>query len=164
MWHIALSQILTLDAMLAGWLAVAFAALVFAQRAEANARQRRNAMWLAWAALAAATLTKGLIGAVIPGAAVVLYTIVTRDIALWRRMHVGSGLLLYFALAAPWFVVVSRTNPEFAEFFFVHEHVERFLTTEHRRTGTIAYFVPLFCAGALPWLTILVFETRRAWR
>ena len=32
---------------------------------------------------------------------------------------------------------------EFAHFFFVHEHVERFLTTEHQREGAWWYFVPL---------------------
>ena len=44
-------------------------------------------MWLASAALAGATLSKGLIGIVLPGGALVVYTALTRDFAVWRRLH-----------------------------------------------------------------------------
>src|SRR5581483_872056 len=149
LWQVALSQILTLDAMLSALLAIGFAGFVVAQRAESTAVQRRHAMWITWAAMAGATLTKGLIGLVLPGAALVLYMLIARDFALWRRLHLGSGLLIYLLLTAPWFIAVSLANPEFAQFFFVHEHFQRFLTTTHRRTGSIAYFVPLLGVGAL---------------
>src|SRR5512132_1611893 len=62
LWQVALSQILTLDALLSALLAVGFAGFVVAQRAEATPKVRRNAMWTTYAALAGATLTKGLIG------------------------------------------------------------------------------------------------------
>jgi 4-amino-4-deoxy-L-arabinose transferase-like glycosyltransferase len=114
--------------------------------------------------MAAATLTKGLIGIVIPGATLVLYTAATRDLALWRRLHPGWGVLLYLALAAPWFIAVSSANPGFARFFFIHEHFERFLASEHQRIGAWWYFVPLVIAGVLPWLTILGWGVVRAWR
>ncbi|HZQ60208.1 MAG TPA: phospholipid carrier-dependent glycosyltransferase, partial [Casimicrobiaceae bacterium] len=164
LWQVALSQILTLDAMLSALLAIGFAGFVVAQRAESTAVQRRHAMWITWAAMAGATLTKGLIGLVLPGAALVLYMLIARDFALWRRLHLGSGLLIYLLLTAPWFIAVSLANPEFAQFFFVHEHFQRFLTTTHRRTGSIAYFVPLLGVGALPWITLLLFNVHRAWR
>ena len=61
-------------------------------------RERRRWMWVAWAAMAAATLSKGLIGIVIPGASLVLYTLLTRDLAIWRRLHLVSGAALFLAL------------------------------------------------------------------
>ena len=61
---------------------------------------------------------------------------------------------VYVALAAPWFVLVSRANPEFARFFFIHEHVERFLTETHNRTGEWWYFVPWLLLGLMPWLLV----------
>ena len=121
-------------------------------------------MWLAWAAMAAATLSKGLIGIVIPGASLVLYTLVTRDFALWRRLHLVSGAPVYLALAAPWFIAVSRANAEFFQFFFIHEHFQRYLTTEHRRDQAWWYFVPLFLLGAMPWLPLLGWGARQMWR
>ena len=71
----------------------------------------------------------------IPGATLVLYTLLTRDTGPWRRLHALPGLAVYLALTAPWFVLVARANPEFAQFFFIHEHFERFLTESHHRTG-----------------------------
>ncbi len=164
LWQIALAQIVTLDSLLGFMLAAGFAAFVVAQRDETPPGARHALMLATWIAFAGATLTKGPIGVVIPGGALVLYTALTRDFAVWRRLHLGTGLLAYFALAAPWFVAVSQANPEFARFFFIHEHVDRFLTTEARRTGSIAYFVPLFVAGMMPWLLVLALNIRRAWR
>jgi 4-amino-4-deoxy-L-arabinose transferase-like glycosyltransferase len=164
LWHAGIAQIVTLDSGLSFFLGVGFSALVIAQRAETGANARRIWMWVASAALAGATLSKGLIGIVLPGGALVVYTALTRDFAVWRRLHVASGLAVYLALTAPWFVAVARANDEFARFFFIHEHFERFLTTGHDRPGSWYYFVPWFAAGMLPWLTVLAWGVRRAWR
>ena len=164
LYHAAIAQIVTLDAGLGFFLALAFAALVIAQRAEAGAAERRGWMWTAWAAMAGAVLSKGLIGIVIPGGALVVYTAITRDVAVWRRLHIVSGAAIFLALAAPWFVLVSRANAEFARFFFIHEHFERFLTQEHQRVGPWYYFVPLAVVGILPWLLPLAAGLPRAWR
>jgi 4-amino-4-deoxy-L-arabinose transferase-like glycosyltransferase len=163
-WHAGLAQVLSLDSGLSFFLALGFAGFVTAQRAEASPGERRAWMWVAWAAMAGATLSKGLVGVALPGGALVLYTAVTRDYALWRRLHLASGLALYLALAAPWFCAVARANDEFVQFFFVHEHFQRFLTTEHQRSGPWHYFIPMAVAGLLPWVVVLAYGTRRAWR
>ncbi len=164
LWHAGMAQILSLDAGLACFLAIAFGALAVAQQPARTPRARRAWMWLAWAALAGATLSKGPIGLVLPAGAVVVYSLLGRDYALWRRLHLVSGLAIYVVLTAPWFIAVARANSEFLSFFFVHEHLDRFLTSEHRRTGAWYYFVPLALAGSLPWLAALAYGARRAWR
>ena len=163
-WHFALAQLLTLDSVLSAWLAGALCAFLLAQRDLLPSAARRNWMLVAYAAAAGATLTKGPIALVIPGATLVLYTLVTRDTGPWKRLHPIPGLVLYLLLTAPWFLRVARDNPEFAQFFFIHEHVERFLTTEHRREGSWYYFVPLLVAGILPWLFVWVWTLTRSWR
>ncbi len=160
----AIAQIVTLDSGLGFFLALAFAGLVIAQRADATPVARRAWMWTTWAAMALAVLSKGLIGIVLPGGALVAYTAITRDFAVWRRLHVVSGLAIFLCIAAPWFLLVSRANPEFAHFFFIHEHFERFLTQEHQRVGPWYYFIPLVAVGILPWLAPLVLGLPRAWR
>ena len=120
-------------------------------------------MLIAWAALALAVLSKGLIGVVLPGGALVLYTLATRDFGVWRRLHLVEGLIVFLAVAAPWFVVVSLKNPEFFDFFFIHEHFKRFLTTEARRPGPWWYFLPILVVGILPWLTVFAWTLPRAW-
>ena len=157
------AHIRTLDAGLTLWMAAGLGALVLAQRDGATTGEQRAWMWLAWAALALATLSKGLIGIVLPGGALILYSLIERDWALWRRLHLVTGALVYLAIAAPWFVIVSQRNPEFFDFFFIHEHFTRFLTTEHRREGPWWYFIPIFIVGILPWLTVLAWMAGRAW-
>jgi 4-amino-4-deoxy-L-arabinose transferase-like glycosyltransferase len=163
-WHFGIAHIVTLDALLGFWLTVALAAFLVAQRAAAESGERRALMLIAWAAMAGALMTKGLIGLLIPAGALVVYTLLTRDFALWRRLELVLGTLLLVALAAPWFVLVSRRNAEFAQFFFVHEHFQRFLTTEHRRTGGWWYFIPLLIVGLLPWLGMFFLTAIRGWR
>lgn len=163
LWYVLNAHILTLDAGVTLWMSVGLGSLFIAQRASATVGERRAWMWGSWAALALATLSKGLIGIVLPGAALVVYTLATRDWALWRRLHIVSGLAVFLALATPWFTIVSLRNPEFFGFFFIHEHFTRFLTTEHRRTGAWWYFIPILLAGILPWLTVLLWTAKRMW-
>ena len=158
------AHLLTLDAGVTLWMSVGLGSLFIAQRATATSVEERGWMWAAWAALALATLSKGLIGIVLPGAALVVYTLLTRDWALWRRLHLVTGAVVFAVLAVPWFALVSARNPEFFDFFFIHEHFTRFLTIEHRREGAWWYFVPIFVGGILPWLSVFVATAHRAWR
>lgn len=142
----------SLDMSVSGALACVLAAFMLAQHPEANAADRRRWMWAAWAAMAVATLTKGLIGFVLPGLALVLYTLLARDWAVWRRLHLLTGGVLMLALAAPWFVLISLRNPEFPQFFFIHEHWDRYTSTIHHRMEPWWYFVPQLVGGLLPWI------------
>ncbi len=150
--YVGLGHANSLDMGVSALLIIAVGALALAQSARHLPAQERNWMLLAWAALAGATLSKGLIGLVLPGGALVLYSLWQRDWALWRHLHLGKGLLLYLSIAAPWFVAVSQANPEFPHFFFIHEHFERFTSDVHGRTKSNWYFFAVFALGAMPWL------------
>ncbi len=164
--YFLLGHALTLDMTVSLFLFLGIACLVLAQLERGRPAGARW-MWLGWAALAAATLTKGLIGVVLPGAAVLLYSLWQRDWALWRHLELGKGLLLLLALTAPWFVAVSLRNPEFAWFFFVREHVLRFATHSAHRTAPFWIFVPVLLLGSLPWTASwlrAVLQPGFAWR
>ncbi|MCX7893343.1 MAG: glycosyltransferase family 39 protein [Burkholderiales bacterium] len=163
--HYALfSHILTLDTTVTLFLTLTVLAFAAAQRDAARAAERRRWMLVAWASAAGAVLTKGLIGLVLPAGAVAAYVLVHRDWRLLSRLELARGVPLFFAICAPWFVVVSMRNPEFARFFFWHEHVERFLQPGHGRPGAWWYFLPILAIGALPWLALLAWSAPRWWR
>lgn len=151
----ALAHVNTLDMGLAGMMTLSLCGLLLAQRNDASLRERRNWMLACWAGMALAVLSKGLIGVVLPGAVLVLYTVVARDWAIWKRLHVGLGLLVFFAITTPWFVLVSLANPEFPHFFFIHEHLQRFTSKIHHRAGPWYYFMPILLLGVFPWLGVL---------
>jgi 4-amino-4-deoxy-L-arabinose transferase-like glycosyltransferase len=86
-----------------------------------------------WAALAFAVLTKGLVALVFFFGAAGLYLILTkawRDIGKTKPL---SGLLLFFAIAAPWHILAGLRNTGgmngngFFWFYFINEHFLRFL-------------------------------------
>src|SRR5262249_15360308 len=118
-------------------------------------RGRRRWMLAAWAAMALAVLSKGLVGAVLPIAAAGAYVLLPRDWKLLARLELLRGRPGFVAVAAPWFVAVSLANPEFPRFFFIHEHFERFLTKEHDRYQPVWYFIPVLVVGMLPWIVSL---------
>ncbi|QHJ00330.1 phospholipid carrier-dependent glycosyltransferase [Xylophilus rhododendri] len=150
-WIIGNSHFLTLDAGLCLFLTLVLCAMLLALREGATPGQRRGWTWLAWAAMAGAVLSKGLVGILIPGCVLLLLCLWERDTRLLRGMRWFSGALILLLLAAPWFVAVSARNPGFAEFFFIHEHFARYLTDVHHREGAWWYYLPLLLAGALPW-------------
>jgi 4-amino-4-deoxy-L-arabinose transferase-like glycosyltransferase len=151
----ACAQIDSLDMGLSAMMTIALCGLLIAQRDSATPAERRNWMLACWAGMALAVLSKGLIGLVLPGAVLVLYTLITRDWKLWTRLHLVKGLLLFFAIATPWFVLVAIKNPEQPHFFFVHEHWDRFFLKEHHREQAWWIFFALTAIGIVPWLGVL---------
>ncbi len=162
-YFMALGGTVTLDMGLTLWTTVTLCAYLIAETAH-DERMRRRWILAAWAGMALAVLSKGLVGIVFPGAAIFLHCLMRRDFTPIARLHWGYGLLVFLAIAAPWFVAVSHANPEFAHFFFVHEHFERFLTTTHRRTEPWWFFLPILFAGFLPWMFTLPSAVVHAWR
>jgi 4-amino-4-deoxy-L-arabinose transferase-like glycosyltransferase len=138
--YVMLGQINTLDMGLAFFLSAAIFAF---------ALQR---FYLFWAACALAVLSKGLIGIVLPMGAIGLYVLLKRDWPLIRKMKLISGPLVFLAIAAPWFVAVSIANQEFAHFFFVQEHFQRFTSKMHGRYQPMWFFLPILAFGIAPWL------------
>jgi 4-amino-4-deoxy-L-arabinose transferase-like glycosyltransferase len=144
-------QFLTLDMGLTFFLTAAMLSYALSRREGLTARAQRNWMLLAWAAAACAVLSKGLVGIVLPGLALLVYLAIERDLSALRRLHWIPGLCLFAAIVLPWFVLVQHRNPEFFQFFFVHEHLERYALPDHHRPGPWWYFVPVVLVGLLPW-------------
>jgi 4-amino-4-deoxy-L-arabinose transferase-like glycosyltransferase len=152
-----------LDGAFTFWLTAALLAFTVAQSAPPASVPERRWMLAAWALAALAVLSKGIVVGVLAGGALMLYTLIERDAAPWRRLHPAAGVALFLGVAAPWFVAVSLRNPSFPQFFFVHEHFTRFLTTVHQRFEPWWYFLPLLLLAVLPWLPGLLRACRRAW-
>ena len=161
MWVIS-GHFNSLDMGLSSFLVAALCSLLIAQTSQ-NKNSCRNWMWACWVFMALATLSKGVIGAAIPAMVLIAYSISAWDWKIWTRLRLFSGTILFFAITAPWFVLVAQRNPEFLEFFFIHEHLQRFTQDAHSRTGPIYYFVPLLLIGLLPWALQIPGSLIQAW-
>jgi 4-amino-4-deoxy-L-arabinose transferase-like glycosyltransferase len=159
--YLALSHVNAIDMGMSFFLELAMCGFLLAQQGDQG---RRRWMLVAWAGLALAVLSKGIVALVLTGGTLVLYGLLAWDWSPWRRFEWGRGLLIFLLIAAPWFVAVSLANPEFPYFFFIHEHFDRFLTTVHRRNQPLWFFVPILIAGALPWTGMALQALGQAWR
>ena len=149
--HFVLSRILLLDMAVSALIAATLFCFILAVREPAGPRRRALFLGL-YASAALATLAKGLIGFLLPGAVMFLWLLIFNQ---WRRllpMHLGAGLILFLAIAAPWHVLAAQRNPGWAEFYFIHEHWTRFTTTAHGRSAPFWFFVPVMLAGLFPWV------------
>jgi 4-amino-4-deoxy-L-arabinose transferase-like glycosyltransferase len=59
------------------------------------------------------------------------------------------------ALALPWHILASLRNPEFFDFYIIHEQILRFLTTVHKRSQPFWFFIPIILLGLFPWISFL---------
>ncbi len=153
-----------LDAGFSFWLTGAVFAFTLAQSAAVGSRDERRWMLIAWAAAALAILSKGIVVGVLTGASLIVYSAIERDIRPWKRLHAAVGVPLFLVIGAPWFILVSLRNPDFPEFFFIHEHFARFLTTVHQRVEPWWFFLPPLLLGVLPWARGFVGGVLHAWR
>lgn len=153
----------TLDVGVAAFLGVGMSFFLVAQF-DPSAEHRRG--WLnlgMWVALALAILSKGLIGVVLPGLALVAFVLWQRDIRMLWRTSLWTGLVVIAVMAAPWFVMICRVHPEFFDYFFIREHFTRFLTTEDGRSKPLAFFIPVVLLGLFPWTLMLPWR-RSDWK
>jgi len=163
-YFMALGGIVTLDMGLTLWTTATLFFFLGAEQARDRPATQLRWMLCAWAAMALAVLSKGLVGIIFAGAAVFIVIVQRRDLKVLDRLHLIPGLVVFFAITAPWFVAVSMANEEFAQFFFIHEHFARFLTRAHRRVEPWWYFLPIVAAGFLPWMFALPAAILQAWR
>ena len=106
-----------------------FAYMVFDH--ETVRRNRRLASIGFFAALGVGMLVKGPVAIVMAGMPVFLFVLLGNR---WRDLKDHAwilGFAVFFLIAAPWYVLMQRANPDFLEYFFVNENFKRFLFKEY---------------------------------
>ncbi len=163
---LAMGQLLTLDMSLTLYMSLALAGFLLSQTAGAvqHATYERRWMLIAWAAAGLGVLTKGLVAAAIPAAVLVLYSLYARNFAVWRRLHLLSGLPLFLVITVPWHWLAARRLPDFLQFFFVHEHLARYLTPSADREESWWFFGAVFLIGSAPWTLSALRVMFRGWQ
>jgi 4-amino-4-deoxy-L-arabinose transferase-like glycosyltransferase len=163
--YIGMARVATLDMSLSFSLQIAMSALALLVAPPRPVAPGWRAPLLLGVGVALAVLSKGLVGILIPGAVALLYMLIERDWRLPLRAQPWWTLAALLLLAAPWFVLVSARNPEFAHFFFIFQHFQRYLSrAQFDRYQPAWFFLPVLALGLLPWTTLLPQALYRGWR
>lgn len=153
--YFGLAHIVNLDMAVSVLLACGLLAFLLGTR-EPPGRRRRFALWAFFVFSALATLTKGLIGIVIPGLVIGSWILLLGEWRILKTAYLPSGASLFLLIAAPWHILVARNNPEFPSYYFVHQQFQRFLTKPEGPFQEPWAFVPVLLVGLLPWTLFLV--------
>ncbi|MEN9704447.1 MAG: hypothetical protein RLZZ393_326 [Pseudomonadota bacterium] len=159
--YMMVGQLNLLDMGLTFFLTAALCGFLLGQREGVETGESRRWMLVCWVAIGLGFLQKGLVAGAVPVLALVAYSLVQRDAGIWRRLRLGTGLLVLALLCLPWLLALGLRDGRYAWFFLIHEHFTRFLTTEHHRQEPWWYFIAVLGVGCLPWTFLML---RGAWR
>jgi 4-amino-4-deoxy-L-arabinose transferase-like glycosyltransferase len=162
----AMSRVLMFDMLLTALLVAALMhAYLFLRDAETStaAARRHGSLRCAWSLLALALLDKGFVALVLAGLVVGGYLLARHRRPLTFLRACGAflepvSLLLFIAIAAPWHIAASLVEPIFPWFYFINEHVLRFLGRREPHdyyAGPWWYYLPRMGVFLFPWSFLL---------
>lgn len=125
-----------------------------------NWGERRRARLLfhaAWLFAAIATMGKGPAGLLLPGLCAVAWLVITRRHKDFLRIEIVSGLLLFSAVALPWFVAMyARHGQPFTDRLLFHDMFKRAFTHVHDTNEGddvgFRYYVWQLGYATFPWV------------
>jgi 4-amino-4-deoxy-L-arabinose transferase-like glycosyltransferase len=119
-----------------------------------------------YCSLALGTLAKGPVALVLAAIIIMIFAAAKSDFGLlWSTLWI-PGILLFCALALPWFIAVQMKNPEFFRIFIVEHNVARFGSDLYHHKEPFWYYVPVVLLGLIPWTVFVaasLVETIRVW-
>jgi 4-amino-4-deoxy-L-arabinose transferase-like glycosyltransferase len=148
------AQYANLDMLVAGLVCATIAMGAHAALSFEAGLPHRRAVWATWALAGLGLLAKGLIGLVLPGAAVAAWLVLR---GRWRSLMAllsVVGLVVFLLVAAPWFVAMQMRYPDFLHYFFVYQHFQRFTETGFNNMHPWWWYLPVLLALTLPWVPL----------
>ncbi|MBN2498632.1 MAG: glycosyltransferase family 39 protein [Deltaproteobacteria bacterium] len=158
------------DMMMAGSLIASMGFFALGRFGAEGGRRRR--FLVAYAFLGLAVLAKGPLAAVLFAGALLMFWLVDLDPArllsarrlwedlrrAWRFYHVGWGLLIFAAIALPWYAAIwIQHGSAFVDSFILEHNVDRLTGTAHvGLAGSSAHYLETILHGMYPWLGFAV--------
>lgn len=111
-------------------------------------------------------LAKGPVAPLLAALIIMLFAAGTRQWRLVLRTLSLPGIVLFLAVALPWYVAVQARNPQFFREFILQHNVARFSSDLYHHPEPFWFFVPVAAIAVLPWIVYLgaaLIETVRVW-
>jgi 4-amino-4-deoxy-L-arabinose transferase-like glycosyltransferase len=129
-----------------------------------SAAKKYLALFYAYLALGA--LAKGPVAPLLAAVVVVIFALAKHDHRVVLRTLWIPGMLLFCAVAGPWYIAVQVKNPEFLRVFIFQHNLARFGTNLYHHKEPFWYYVPVVLLGLIPWTVFVaasLAETIRVW-
>lgn len=118
---------------------------------------RRFAMVAFYILVAWSTYAKGLPGALLPGAFILIWLILSWNWRFLGRALIGRGLLISAVVVVPWYAAMfARYGEAFWRRFFIHDHFNRLGAGVHQiDSGEFEHFIKWLGVGTFPWAVLI---------
>ena len=161
-----LARMLSTDMLLAFSMALAMLGIYKVTSPQKNGWETLTAISIAGMGLGLAMLAKGPVGVVLPIAILVIWLIAIQlknsrlenppQYALRALRQIPMAFLVAGLVAAPWYLAIGRSHPEFLGKFLFGENVARLTgSTFYHDAKPVWLYIPVLIVGLLPWTLML---------
>jgi len=127
---------------------------------------RRIYLTVFYISMALGMLAKGPVAPVLAALIIVLFAMATHQWRLMVRTLWLPGIVLFCAIALPWYVAVEMRNPQFFSEFILQHNLARFSTNLYHHPEPFWYYLPVTVLALVPWTVFVIAAfaaTARAW-
>ena len=127
---------------------------------------KRIYLALFYLCMALGMLAKGPVAPVLAAVVIVLFALATREFRLVAKTLWVPGILLFCAIALPWYLAVQMRNPQFFREFILEHNLARFSTNLYHHPEPFWYYLPVTTLALAPWIVFVIgafVESARAW-
>jgi 4-amino-4-deoxy-L-arabinose transferase-like glycosyltransferase len=111
-------------------------------------------------------LAKGPIAPFLAAVVIICFALGVREIRLIGRTAWLPGILLFCAIALPWYVAVQMRNPQFFREFILQHNLARFSSDLYHHRQPFWYYLPVTALALVPWTVFVIaafVEAARNW-
>ncbi len=127
---------------------------------------KRTYLALFYVFMALGMLAKGPVAPFLAGAVIVMFALAAREPRLVVRTLWWPGILLFCAVALPWYFAVQVRNPQFFREFILQHNLARFSSDLYHHRQPFWYYLPVTALALVPWTVFVVaafVQTLRVW-
>jgi 4-amino-4-deoxy-L-arabinose transferase-like glycosyltransferase len=112
---------------------------------------KRIYLALFYVCMALGMLAKGPVAPVLAAAVIILFTVATHELRLAIKTLWLPGILLFCAIALPWYAAVQARNPQFFREFILQHNLARFSSDLYHHRQPFWYYLPVAALALVPW-------------
>jgi 4-amino-4-deoxy-L-arabinose transferase-like glycosyltransferase len=117
---------------------------------------KRIYLALFYVLIALGMLAKGPVAPFLAAAVIMVFALGARESRLVLKTFWVPGILLFCAIALPWYFEVQIRNPQFFREFILEHNLARFSSDLYHHRQPFWYYLPITLLALLPWTVFVI--------